>query len=122
MKSNTRKLFAFVGVMALAAANLQAVNFTVSNTTDSGPGSLRQAILDANAGGGGDITFPGVTGMITLGSPLPLMTANMNILGPGTNQLTVSGSNKFAIFAMSAGTTNVLSNLTIADAFGQRVY
>ena len=32
--------------------------FTVTNTNDSGPGSLRQAILDANASAGADtITF-----------------------------------------------------------------
>jgi len=31
--------------------------FTVTNTNDSGTGSLRQAILDANSMGGGTITF-----------------------------------------------------------------
>ena len=33
----------------LAATPVAAANFTVTNTDDSGPGSLRQAILDANA-------------------------------------------------------------------------
>ena len=40
----------------------------VTNTNDSGPGSLRQAILSANAVGGGIIVFPNVTGAITLTS------------------------------------------------------
>src|SRR5215468_7603652 len=31
--------------------------FTVTNTDNSGPGSLRQAVADAIAGGGGTITF-----------------------------------------------------------------
>src|SRR5436190_15466130 len=35
--------------------------FTVTNTNDSGTGSLRQAILDANSMGGGTITF-GIAG------------------------------------------------------------
>src|SRR5690242_20913203 len=100
MKSITRTLCALLGTLALVAANLHAASFTVSNATDSGPGSLRQAILDANAGGGGDITFSNVTGKITLGSQLPLITANLNILGPGTNGITVSGSNHFPILAL----------------------
>lgn len=33
----------------LALASAQAATFTVTSTADSGPGSLRQAILDANA-------------------------------------------------------------------------
>lgn len=38
-------------VCALAAATLRAGTFTVSNTNDSGAGSLRQAILDSNTNG-----------------------------------------------------------------------
>jgi hypothetical protein len=42
-------------VFALLAASFAgAANLMVTNTNDSGPGSLRQAILDANAGSGGD--------------------------------------------------------------------
>src|SRR5438093_924204 len=36
--------------------------FTVSNVNDSGPGSLRQAILDADAGPGGDTIAFNVNG------------------------------------------------------------
>src|SRR5215472_14386906 len=44
--------------------------FTVSNTNDSGTGSLRQEILDANAMGGGTINFNiGGSGVHTI-SPL----------------------------------------------------
>src|ERR1043166_3441296 len=44
--------FAAVAVFAAIAGN--AATFTVTNTNDSGPGSLRQAILDANAASGTD--------------------------------------------------------------------
>ena len=37
-----------------AALPLSAATFTVTNTNDSGPGSLRQAILDANGAAGAD--------------------------------------------------------------------
>ena len=37
-----------------AAAQLVAATSTVTNTADSGPGSLRQAVLDANAASSAD--------------------------------------------------------------------
>ena len=58
--------------------------FTVSNTDDSGSGSLRQAILDANSMGGGTINFaiPG-TSVHTI-SPL-------TVLPPITQTVTIDG-------------------------------
>src|SRR5208283_584475 len=59
--------------------------FLVTNTNDSGVGSLRQAILDANANPGADtIDFAGgVTGPIALASNLPDISDNLTINGPG---------------------------------------
>ncbi len=48
--------------LALAASPLLAATFTVTNTADSGAGSLRQAILDANANPGADTIAFNVTG------------------------------------------------------------
>ena len=87
----------------------------VTNTNDSGAGSLRQAILDANTSGGDEITFSNVTGTITLLSALPALAANITITGPGTHLLTVSGNQQFQVFCMNNGTTNTLSGLTIVD-------
>ena len=45
-------------LLALRAASAAAATFTVTTTSDSGAGSLRQALLDANAAAGLDtITF-----------------------------------------------------------------
>ncbi len=41
---------AAVLILALCGAAARADTYTVTNTADSGAGSLRQAILDANAG------------------------------------------------------------------------
>ena len=48
--SNTcRILFAsFLSALCLIALNTQAATITVTNTNDSGAGSLRQALADAN--------------------------------------------------------------------------
>ena len=106
-------LLATVSVLALDIS--QAATFTVANTTDSGSGSLRQAILDANAATGDDVIAFTATGTITLASALPTVTDNTTISGPGTNLLTVSGNNSVKVFTLNAGTTNTISGLTIAN-------
>ena len=45
---------ALIAIAMAAAASASAATFTVTNTNDSGAGSLRQAILDANAAAGAD--------------------------------------------------------------------
>ena len=100
----------------LALARTQGATFTATNTTDSGSGSLRQAILDANAATGDDVIAFTVTGTITLDSALPTVTDNTTILGPGTNLLTVSGNNSVPIFAVASGTNlTTISGLTLAN-------
>src|SRR5262249_6792782 len=60
-------------------------NFTVLNLDDSGPGSLRQAVLDSNAHPGANtIDFtPGLTGIIGLSSGSLGITNDLLIKGPG---------------------------------------
>src|SRR5947207_15548138 len=72
-------------VLCLAAVPLAAATFTVMNTNDSGPGSLRQAILDANGNPGTDaiafdIPGPGVH-TIQPATPLPTITEAVTIDG-----------------------------------------
>src|SRR5262245_23921289 len=65
--------------------------FTDANLNADGLGSLRQAILDANAlRGSNNITFAtGVTGAIDLASGLPDLSSNIDLEGPGAASLTV---------------------------------
>ena len=75
-RMKTRILFLFTLLCAaFASVQLdQAATLTVTNTNDSGSGTLRQAILDANANAGvaDTINFDsGVTGAILLLSALP---------------------------------------------------
>jgi hypothetical protein len=66
---------------------------TVTNLADSGPGSLRQAIGAANAAHGGEIHFAnGLAGAIVLTGGELRITANVAIVGPGADTLTISGT------------------------------
>src|SRR5436853_7697201 len=54
-------------------------SYTVTNLSDSGPGSLRQAIADANFNAGMDAITIGVTGTITLTSGELSIEDDLNI-------------------------------------------
>ncbi len=74
-----------VVLAVLAASPLAAATFTVVNTNDSGAGSLRQAILDANAAAGADtIVFAIPGGGVHTIAPL-------TALEPITGALTIDG-------------------------------
>src|SRR5262249_36416552 len=92
--------------------------FLVTNLFDSGGGSLRQAILDANSNAGfDDIRFnPGLQGTIPVFSGQLAITDSVSIIGPGAGLITVSaiGSRVFEVDASSPNTTSI-SGLTIAN-------
>lgn len=98
--------------------NVTNTAFSVTNLDDSGPGSLRQAIIDANADPNTPhtITFA-VTGTITLASALPVVTRSMSISGPGVNQITISGNQTFQLFIIDIGATLDISNVTVRAGF-----
>jgi trimeric autotransporter adhesin len=97
---------------------------TTNDTTNSGttctggdPCSLRDAITLADSHSSGDIIpLAGLQGTIALASPLPDITTNINISGPGANLLTISGGNAFGVFNVT--NPNAITNfsaLTIAN-------
>lgn len=95
-----------------ALAHRAVPNPVVTNLNNSGAGSLRQAISDADAGS--MITFqPGLTGTITLASEL-FIDKDMTIQGPGANLLTISGNNAVRVFNIKMGNVT-LSGLKIAN-------
>ncbi len=84
------------------AAALPAATFTVSNLNDSGAGSLRQAILDANAAAGADVIQMTAVGTLQLLSALPIIDEALTIQGPGMAQLAVAGGSSFRVFESTA--------------------
>src|SRR5262245_41637065 len=88
-----------IGAALGASASAQAADFTVTNLSDSGSGSLRQAISDSNTNPGADrvLFASSLSGQITLGSELKI-TDPVQVLGPGANKLTISGNNNSRVF------------------------
>ena len=72
---------------------------TVTSGADSGPGSLRQAIADAAPGD--TIVFAKNVHNITLTSGELDITKNLDIEGPGSNKLTISGNDHSRVFDIS---------------------
>lgn len=97
--------------------------FHVTNVNDSGLGSLRQAILDANA----QITTPNridfsgrVNRPISLLTALPALDNDVTIRPDGNRHVTVqrssaAGTPDFRVFIINAARTVTIDNLTIAN-------
>src|SRR5262249_4909244 len=83
---------------------------TVTNTNDSGPGSLRQALSIANDG---DTIDFAVTGTITLTTGELLVNDSITISGPGAVNLAVDGNTDSRVFHVAPGKTVTFSALTI---------
>ena len=108
-------------VIALEARELLST-LTVSSTADDGSaGTLRAAIAQANADGGGDtIVFSSLFNTpqtITLtGGQLELTgtTAGTTITGPGAGLLSVSGHGASRVFMVDANVSASISGLTVS--------
>lgn len=106
--------------------------FTVSNLSDGSvaaagdlPGSLRQALFDANVAAGPDSIDFSVTGTIDIASQLPTITEALTITGPGQELLTIDAGNGadnefgtgdgWRIFNISDGSTSIDIDVEITD-------
>jgi predicted outer membrane repeat protein len=108
----------FLGLSSALIDQAQAATFTVINTNDSGAGSLRRAINDANAAVGPDNIRISATSAVLLKSALPDLS-DVTIEGPGAYVLNVqrdaSLSTKFRIFTVPVGVTASILNLSITN-------
>ena len=118
MKKQQRQLkpsrLIFIGLLSLmlASASVSWAQIVVTTLADSGPGSLRQAILDANTNAGADvITFVRrLAGVILLQTPLPNLTGTGDTIDGTGARVVLDGS---ALAAGSVGLTVRRSNYTI---------
>jgi hypothetical protein len=104
-------------LLCTAPICVQATTVTVTNTNDSGPGSLRQALVNANDG---DTINFAVTGTIGLTSGELAIDKNVTISGPGPDTLAVSGSFlTFRVLHVMPGRTVNIEGLTVTFGFAQ---
>jgi hypothetical protein len=109
--SRVRLLAGVFGVSLVCAASASAA--TVGNTNDAGPGSLRQAILDASPGE--TIAVP--AGSYGVGSELAIAKSlTISGAGPSSTILTSTGGDFRMIGVSGAGTQVTISGLTVRGA------
>ncbi len=105
---------AVLAVLGAATLPAHAATLTVSSTSDSGPGSLREAL--ALAADGDTIDATGISGTILLTSGQLVVAHGVTINGPGPGTLTVDGNFASRAFLVNApGKTVAISGLTIAN-------
>lgn len=118
-------LLILVGAMNAASAK----TITVANTNDSGPGSLRAALTEANSNGEADtINFApelfATAKTIVLASELQITMDGANpgrlvtINGPGAGLLTISGNNAVRPIYAADYSSLTMSGITIRDGNG----
>ncbi len=113
--------------LELLETRLTPSTFTVANLNDSGTGSLRQAIMDANSLSGPDVIDFSVAGTIQLTSgALPAIVDQVTI--DGTSAPGFAGApiveidnNGFAGLIISTGSGSTLESLSIVNANGPGV-
>jgi len=104
--------FAAMLLICAIATQTHAATITVTNRNDGGPGSLRQALHNANDGD--TITFA-VTGMITLTSGGLPITKNITISGPGADQLSIDGNQALLVLGIFPNKIAAIAGLTVRN-------
>src|SRR5438477_66501 len=99
----------------LLAITARAATISVTNTNNSGAGSLRMALV--SVGNGDTVDATSVTGTITLTTGELLVSNSVTILGPGAATLALDGNfpnTTNRVFHMTNSTASV-SGLTITN-------
>src|SRR5215467_6682097 len=110
-------LFLVAPVVAVVGALAPANIILVTNTNDSGPGSLRQALVDANDGD--TINFDSSLNRqtITLTSGELNVDKDVTINGPGAKNLAVDGNAQSRVFDVNPGKTVTIDGLTVTNGY-----
>src|SRR6476660_6827569 len=101
-------------LLCVFAMPADAATITVTNTNDSGPGSLRQALVNANDG---DTIVFAVTGTIVLTSDGLVIDNDLTISVPGANRISINGNQAGygCVFGIASNNTVTISGLTITN-------
>jgi hypothetical protein len=114
---STRAAAICLSLACTVSISVQAAIITVTNTNDNGPGSLRQALVNANVGD--TIEATGISGVIRLTSGELLVNRSVTINGPGADLLAVDGNAASTVFQVVSMGPVTISDLTIRNAQGR---
>lgn len=119
----------------IIGGQIHAATYTVTNTNDSGAGSLRQAIISANGDSGLDsLTFTVGSGLIVIipTSPLPAITSPLNLdatTQPGFSNKPIvelrgsgAGSNARGLYITNSGSGSTIRGLIINSYSAQGIF
>ncbi|MDT8439264.1 MAG: choice-of-anchor Q domain-containing protein [Wenzhouxiangellaceae bacterium] len=138
LRSVCRSQSVLIGLLAnlglMVPGHAQTVDIAITSIADSGPGTLRAALLRALENTEPDyrITFSNLDGtfdqprVIRLEQPLPIIEGRVRIDGflPGmlwkAYGVTISGGSKFGIFEIAAGGELRIEGLTLRDGRADR--
>jgi hypothetical protein len=105
---------AMLAAVLLPAGSALALSFPVTNLADSGAGSLRGSIAEANAHIGFDSIPISATGAVKLATQLPTINDDVTIIGPGADSLAVerSAADPFRVLGINSADVT-LSGITV---------
>lgn len=117
MSGRVKRRYLVIISMVLFCASAMSTHpatSTVTNTNNNGPGSLRQALADANDG---DLINFAVTGTIVLTSGGLGIEKRVTISGPGADQLSIDGNQAQGqcVFGVARANAVTISGLTITN-------
>ena len=105
----------FAGATLLGTSGASAATITVINTNDSGPGSLRQALVAANDGDTINFDSSLKRKKITLTSGQLNVNKGVTISGLGAKNLAVNGNGQSRVFYVNPGKTVTINGLTVKN-------
>lgn len=106
-------------ITGMLATSSHAAVFNVTNLDDTGIGSLRDAITQANGLAGSHTINFNTSGTINLGSSLPTIESFIDINGAGQT-IAIDGGNAHRVFSVGSGATAgnlTLRSLTVQNGF-----
>ncbi len=122
MKKTLATLMLLIGALLVSVAGAQAATYTVTNTNDSGVGSLRAAIAAASTTLAANVINFDATAFaapqtikLTSGQLEIASNVTLTIDGTSANRLSISGNNTSRVFYINLGAVLTINNLTVTQ-------
>src|SRR5262249_42730640 len=111
---NENVLVLLLMLLGMTSADLRAATITVTNTADTGPGTLRAALAAAADGDTIIFSVP-LPATIKLTSSKLLVAKSVQILGPGPSSLAVDGNSSNRVFYIAPSNVVSIAGLKVTN-------